>query len=59
MPPWRAVVQSYYAITGGRDDGAYCLDVLKHWRVAGIGGDRIAAFARRALGRDLQRLGHR
>ncbi|HEY6325631.1 MAG TPA: hypothetical protein VIW73_03820 [Candidatus Cybelea sp.] len=45
VPEWRAVVASYYAITGGRDEGAYCLDVLKHWRAAGVGGDRIAAFA--------------
>jgi hypothetical protein len=44
--PWRDVVASYYAITGGSDGGAYCLDVLKHWRKAGIAGDRIVAFAR-------------
>jgi hypothetical protein len=44
--PWRAVVDSYYAISGGSDAGAYCLSVLKHWRTAGIGGDRIVAFAR-------------
>ncbi len=46
VPAWRAVVAAYYAISGGRDDGAYCLDVLKHWRTAGIGGDAIVAFAR-------------
>jgi hypothetical protein len=44
--PWRDVIASYYAITGGSDGGAYCLDVLKHWRKAGIAGDRIDAFAR-------------
>ncbi len=46
VPPWRAVVASYYAITRGGDDGAYCLDVLKHWRTAGIAEDRIVAFTR-------------
>jgi hypothetical protein len=44
--PSRAVVASYYEISGGTDGGAYCLDVLKHWRGAGIAGDRIVAFAR-------------
>lgn len=45
-PPWRAVVASYYEITGGKDGGAYCLDVLKRWRSQRIAGDRIAAFAK-------------
>jgi len=44
--PWRDVVASYYQITGGADGGAYCLDVLRHWRAAGIAGDRIIAFAK-------------
>jgi hypothetical protein len=44
--PWRSVVASYYAISGGSDSGAYCLDVLKHWRTSGIAQDRIEAFAR-------------
>jgi hypothetical protein len=44
--PCRCVVGSYYAVTGGSDGGAYCLDVLKHWRAAGIAGDRIVAFVR-------------
>jgi hypothetical protein len=44
--PWRAVIASYYTISGGGDGGAYCLDVLKYWRNAGIAGDRIVAFAR-------------
>ncbi len=46
VPRWRAVIASYFEITGGSDGGAYCLDVLKHWRKAGIAGDRIVAFAR-------------
>lgn len=46
VPRWRAVIASYFEITGGSDGGAYCLDVLKHWRGAGIAGDRIFAFAR-------------
>jgi hypothetical protein len=48
--PWRDVIASYYAVTGGRDAGAYCLDVLKHWRTSGIAGDRILAFARLSTG---------
>ncbi len=46
VPPWRAVLAAYYAIAGGRDVGAYCLDVLKFWRTHGIARDRIFAFAR-------------
>ena len=44
--PWRAVIASYFEITRGSDGGAYCLDVLKHWRNARIADDRIAGFAR-------------
>jgi hypothetical protein len=44
--PSREVVAAYYAITGGKDDGAVCLDVLNFWRKNGIGGDRIVGFAK-------------
>lgn len=45
-PGTKAVEDAYFAITGGRDDGAYCLDVLKRWRKAGIAGDTILGFAK-------------
>lgn len=48
--PWRGVVAAYFELTRGDDGGAYCLEVLKHWRNAGIAGDRIAAFARLRTG---------
>lgn len=44
--PWREVVAAYFAITGGKDNGEACLDVLKYWRGSGIAGDRIAGFTK-------------
>lgn len=39
------VLDFYFAITGGADDGAQELDVLKYWRANGLAGDKIHAFA--------------
>jgi hypothetical protein len=46
--PWRPtdeeIISAYLTHTGGQDEGAAMLDVLKAWRKDGIGGNRIYAF---------------
>lgn len=44
------VLDFYFSITGGQDDGAQELDVLKAWRANGLAGDKIYAFAQVPLG---------
>ncbi|MGW2724789.1 hypothetical protein [Streptomyces sp. NPDC001492] len=50
-PAEDSVLRMYSAITGydpdnpATDTGAYCQDVLKYWRTAGLEGHRIAAYA--------------
>jgi hypothetical protein len=44
--PESAIEDAYnYFAKGNADAGANMLDVLKHWRKTGIGGDKIHAFA--------------
>jgi hypothetical protein len=45
VPDDRAVVAEYLSFTGGEDTGCVELDVLKRWRVDGIVGHKIGAFA--------------
>jgi hypothetical protein len=50
-PNWPDILQAYSAVsgydpkTGANDNGAVMQDVLDYWRKAGIGGDKILAFA--------------
>lgn len=41
-----SAVSGYDPRTGRPDNGAYDLDVMRHWRSVGVGGRRITAFAR-------------
>jgi hypothetical protein len=45
LPDDRTIVAEYLSFTGGDDSGCVELDVLKHWRVKGIVGHKIGAFA--------------
>jgi hypothetical protein len=40
-----AAITGFDPVTGAGDEGAYMLDVMKHWRNVGICGEKILAFA--------------
>ena len=42
--PDAEVVSAYFAFTGNRDVGANILEVLKHWRKAGLWGNNLWAY---------------